>query len=300
MEKNTGKRRPKTSSPTRRESLVSNVKSKLDASVQRVRAILPSLKNTIPSLRDITILVALTVIAFASGFFVGRETQEPMLPGDFVSIQEIDTQDTSSLTARVPEDIVRQDTGAVRIPETEGAMRKEGESQDVPGKETIATQAFTGDTGVVGPVPAKAPEVKQETPRQETAAPTTGEKMILPVQGRIASGFGWRKHPVYQDWRYHTGIDIGAVEGTPVKAALSGKVVQSETARELGLYIVIEHPNGIRTKYAHLTSSSVKRGDQVKQGQIIGQAGTSGVTDGPYLHFEVVSGDKATDPEGFL
>jgi len=75
------------------------------------------------------------------------------------------------------------------------------------------------------------------------------------------SDFGWRKHPVYQDWRYHTGVDIGAPEGASVSAALSGKVVQLDSARELGLYVVIEHPNGIKTKYGHLTSSSVSPGD---------------------------------------
>ena len=85
-----------------------------------------------------------------------------------------------------------------------------------------------------------------------------------------------------------------------MSAALSGKVVESDSARELGLYVVIEHPNGIKTKYAHLTSTSVNRGDSVKQGQVIGNTGASGVTSGPYLHFEVVSSDEAVDPAGFL
>ena len=100
---------------------------------------------------------------------------------------------------------------------------------------------------------------------------------------------------MYRDWRYHTGVDIEAPDGSPVGAAFSGKIVGSDTERELGLCVVIEHANGITTKYGHLESVSVKPGDQVKQGQIIGRSGSSGVTSGSYLHFEVISQNEAVD-----
>jgi len=124
--------------------------------------------------------------------------------------------------------------------------------------------------------------------------------MLMPVQGRIISEFGWRRHPVFADWRYHTGIDIAAAEGIPVRAALSGKVVEVKNDRQLGLYVVLEHEGGLRTKYGHLESSSVFPGDQLIQGQSIGRAGSSGVTSGCYLHFEVIHEGKAQDPRDFL
>ena len=287
MERNAKKRQPGTDSPSKTKSLVSVVGTKFGAGARRTREFFAGLRSTIPALRDIVILVALTVIAFASGFFVGRETTQPALPGDFVSIQEIDIQGTSSHLAdvTVTEDVIPQDIATYQTADEEPAGGNE-------------------DAGVVGPIPADAPEAKPDVPLREStpreSTPPAGEKMTMPVQGRITSEFGWRKHPVYQDWRYHTGVDIGVPEGSPVSAALSGKVVESDSARDLGLYVVIAPPNGIKSNYAHLKSNSVNRGDSVKQGQIIGNAGASGVTSGPYLHFEVVSGGETVDPEGFL
>jgi murein DD-endopeptidase MepM/ murein hydrolase activator NlpD len=299
MERNAEKRRPKTNSPSKRNDLVSGAKARFDASVRRTREFFVSLRSAVPPLRDIVILVALTVIAFASGFFVGRGTTQPALPGDFVSIQEIDIHGTSSHLADVTgtEDVIPQDIATYQTADGEPTGGNE-DGVTLKGKEATASTVPEKDTGVVGPVPAETPEVKSEVRPRESAVPTK-EKMIMPAQGRVVSDFGWRKHPVYQDWRYHTGVDIGVPEGAPVSAALSGKVVQLDSARELGLYVVIEHLNGIKTKYAHLTSSSVNPGDSVKQGQIIGNAGASGVTSGPYLHFEVVSRDEAVDPVGF-
>lgn len=143
---------------------------------------------------------------------------------------------------------------------------------------------------------ASSPQV----PRKATAPAPTHEKMLMPVQGRIISEFGWRRHPVFADWRYHTGIDIAAAEGIPVRAALSGKVVEVKSDRQLGLYVVLEHDDGLRTKYGHLESSSVSPGDQVIQGQSIGRTGSSGVTSGCYLHFEVIHEGKAQEPRDFL
>ena len=302
MERNTGPRRPKTNSPTKRESLVSSVRAKFNASIKRVRQVLGGLGNTVPPLRDIVIVVAVTGVTFTFGFLVGRGTRQSVLPTDFVSIQEIDVHGTSSLLADSTEDLAPQDARGGLPVDGEGAIEVTGSEEDAlltNQKGAPATPVLVADTGVVGPVPTKTPEAQSEVPRRESVA-SAKEKMIMPVQGRVVSGFGWRKHPVYQDWRYHTGVDIGAVEGAGVRAALSGKVVESDRARELGMYIVIEHSNGIKTKYAHLMSSSVNRGDQVKQGQIIGKAGASGVTSGPCLHFEVISGGKVVDPEGFL
>ncbi|NLG79747.1 MAG: M23 family metallopeptidase [Firmicutes bacterium] len=161
-----------------------------------------------------------------------------------------------------------------------------------------ATPAASGPSAAA-PAPRPAASSPQ-APRKATAPAPRHENMLMPVQGRIISEFGWRRHPVFADWRYHTGIDIAAAEGIPVRAALSGKVVEVKNDRQLGLYVVLEHEGGLRTKYGHLESSSVFPGDQLIQGQSIGRAGSSGVTSGCYLHFEVIHEGKAQDPRDFL
>jgi murein DD-endopeptidase MepM/ murein hydrolase activator NlpD len=206
MERNAEKRRPKTNSPSKRNDLVSGAKARFDASVRRTREFFVSLRSAVPPLRDIVILVALTVIAFASGFFVGRGTTQPALPGDFVSIQEIDIHGTSSHLADVTgtEDVIPQDIATYQTADGEPTGGNE-DGVTLKGKEATASTVPEKDTGVVGPVPAETPEVKSEVRPRESAVPTK-EKMIMPAQGRVVSDFGWRKHPVYQDWRYHTGV----------------------------------------------------------------------------------------------
>jgi murein DD-endopeptidase MepM/ murein hydrolase activator NlpD len=246
---------------TERQSLVSRLKTRFQLNFRKIHDIIGKMRNNIPSLKDIIIVVVATSLSFSFGFFIGRQTLQPISPGDYVSIRKIDAYGT-----------------AARLENTQ----KSPDLQDT-----------------IEEVPAPSSPVKPETPKREVPAPTQ-EKMIMPVQGRIISGFGWRKHPVFQDWRYHTGVDIGVAEGSPVKAALSGTVIESGTTRELGLYIVIQHPNDIKTKYAHLMSVSVQCGGSVKQGQIIGKSGTSGITSGEYLFFGVISGEELLDPEVFL
>ena len=263
----------------RKKSLLSKVTTALNAHMKGFRKAFRNMGKTLPPIRDIVATISITVIAFAAGFFVGTRTQQPVLPRDFVTIQEIDVHGTSPSLADSEEEVVQKDT----------------EAQAIPASREV-------DTGVVGPVPSAASpaEAVKPQPSQPRKVAPSREEMIMPIEGRIASNFGWRKHPVYQDWRYHTGIDIETVEGREVKAALSGKVIQVDSLRELGQYVVIEHADGISTKYGHLSSVSVNRGDSVKQGQTIGKAGSSGVTSGTYLHFEVNSAEAVRDPQGFL
>ncbi|MGE5592626.1 MAG: peptidoglycan DD-metalloendopeptidase family protein [Betaproteobacteria bacterium] len=201
--------------------------------------------------------------------------------------------------------------GPTGVEEGGGETGSDGAGRD--GTAVIAARPTNvdEDAGVVGPVPATSGTTSDgataggaapggDARARSTAAQAAREKMLMPVQGRVISEFGWRKHAVFADWRYHTGIDIATSEGIPVRAALSGKVVEVDNDRQLGLYVVLEHRGGLRTKYGHLESSSVAPDDQVAQGQSIGRAGSSGVTSGCYLHFEVIRGGKAEDPRDFL
>ncbi|MEP0980073.1 M23 family metallopeptidase [Leptolyngbya sp. FACHB-17] len=117
----------------------------------------------------------------------------------------------------------------------------------------------------------------------------------LSIPSAITSVFGWRVHPITGDQRLHTGTDLGAPMGTPVLAALTGRVIMADFFGGYGLAIALEHTNGSQqTLYAHLSEIFVKPGDVVKQGTVIGRVGSTGNSTGPHLHFEF----RQQTPEG--
>ena len=123
----------------------------------------------------------------------------------------------------------------------------------------------------------------------------TGE-LMWPVSGQVTSGFGIRKHPVFNDMRMHSGIDIGASHGTNVVAADSGTVITSAYNSSYGNYVVISHGSGVTTLYAHLSSRSVSVNASVTKGQVIGLVGSTGISTGPHLHFEVSVNGSRVNP----
>ncbi len=119
---------------------------------------------------------------------------------------------------------------------------------------------------------------------------------IWPTEGRISSIFGLRRFFNEQARKPHTGLDIAAPEGTPVLAAADGKVIESGNFFFSGNMIYVDHGQGIISLYAHLHSISVKPGDVVKQGQLIGTVGETGRVTGPHLHFTVIANQTLIDP----
>jgi murein DD-endopeptidase MepM/ murein hydrolase activator NlpD len=115
--------------------------------------------------------------------------------------------------------------------------------------------------------------------------------LVHPVAGRIGDYFGPRGN------RFHTGLDFPAPSGTPVSAAGRGRVVSAGyDSGGYGNLVVIEHPSGVRSWYAHLSSMAVRRGDSVVAGMRIGRVGATGVATGPHLHFEVRLRGATLDP----
>ena len=128
----------------------------------------------------------------------------------------------------------------------------------------------------------------------------TGGKLAWPVRGDVTSKFGSRVHPVFKTKMMHTGVDIRAGEGTPVKTAAPGEVLFAGWLRGYGQVIIIDHGRDLTTVYAHLSQIRVEEGKIVKNGEIIGNVGSTGVTSGPHLHFEVRVNGDAKDPLGYL
>lgn len=115
-------------------------------------------------------------------------------------------------------------------------------------------------------------------------------RMIHPLPGtRTGSPFGWRVHPIHGDRRMHAGQDFPAPQGTPIRAADGGRVIYAGRMRGYGNIVILDHGNGIQTRYAHIRDGGiqVRVGQTVSQGQTIAQVGSTGGSTGPHLHFEV-------------
>lgn len=188
------------------------------------------------------------------------------------------------------------------------------------GPETSAT----GETGIGGPfvpepvapdtlrpeeeIEALASSVAEEGARLRQLEPLvsrTSEIMsklplTWPVRGPVNSGYGLRRSPWTRRPEEHDGLDIGTLTGTPVQSPAAGTVVTASTGGAFGRHVVLDHGNGVRSLYGHLSKIEVKAGEPVEKGQIIGLTGNTGRSTGPHLHYEILVAGKPMDPRGFL
>jgi murein DD-endopeptidase MepM/ murein hydrolase activator NlpD len=122
------------------------------------------------------------------------------------------------------------------------------------------------------------------------------DALMTPVAGRITSGFGLRFHPILRFTRMHTGLDFGAAWGSPIVAAADGQVVAAGGIGGYGRAGEVAHGGGIMTLYGHMSAVAASPGQMVRQGQVIGYVGSSGLSTGPHLHFEVRMNGRPVDP----
>jgi murein DD-endopeptidase MepM/ murein hydrolase activator NlpD len=123
---------------------------------------------------------------------------------------------------------------------------------------------------------------------------------IWPVRSTIVSPFGSRFHPVWGNYRQHTGVDLRAASGTKVFAAADGVICFNGRQHGYGKLIQIDHGYGYKTYYAHNSRLLVAKGKKVKKGQLIAISGNTGITTGPHLHYEVRVNDEPVNPVSFL
>jgi murein DD-endopeptidase MepM/ murein hydrolase activator NlpD len=118
------------------------------------------------------------------------------------------------------------------------------------------------------------------------------------AQGRFTSSFGMRRHPILRRYRMHSGIDWAAPSGTPIMAAGDGVIEKIGTKAGYGRSITMQHTNGYETTYNHMSgyAKGLEAGARVKQGQVIGYVGSTGLSTGPHLHFEVLVNGRFVDP----
>ena len=131
----------------------------------------------------------------------------------------------------------------------------------------------------------------------DTMTLTVGQELFIPgAKLDLTSKCGWRGDPFTGVKQYHPGIDMACPTGTPIFAALGGKVLQAGFSRIYGNYIIIDHGNGYQTLYGHMSKKISSTGDYVQQGQKIGLVGSTGYSTGPHLHWTVYKNGKVVDP----
>lgn len=153
-------------------------------------------------------------------------------------------------------------------------------------------------------VDALLARVREESQRLRALAQVTREAgsvlaalpARLPLRSALNSGFGPRFSPWTGTQEFHAGLDLAAAAGTPVKATAPGTVRSAGSAAGYGTSVVLEHGQGIETRYGHLQSAAVARGQRVERGQLIGLSGNTGRSTGPHLHYEVLADGRPVDP----
>lgn len=140
---------------------------------------------------------------------------------------------------------------------------------------------------------------RRKNPRYVRPFMGTG-RFTWPCAGVVTSAFGFRHHPVLKRMIGHHGIDFGAYSGTPIHAADSGEVIYSGWYGGYGKVVIIDHGGDLTTLYGHQSSYVVEAGTRVKKGQLIGYVGSTGMSTGPHLHFEVRKNGTPINPMNYL
>lgn len=130
--------------------------------------------------------------------------------------------------------------------------------------------------------------------------PNATGNFAYPVKARITSPFGPRRHPIFGVRSMHSGIDLAAPRGTPIKASEGGIVIYSGWYGGYGRVVIVDHSKGYTTLYAHLDKIAVSVGEKLRQGDVVGYEGATGYATGPHLHFEVRQQGKPQNPMFYL
>lgn len=164
----------------------------------------------------------------------------------------------------------------------------DSESSSLEMQSTVNTLNCCAKTSQLVADNTMSSRVSQLPPARASLAPyKVTVKPIKPVEGRITSAYGYRVNPITGKYSFHTGMDIAAARGTPVSAAYAGTVEEAGNSETYGNYVLLNNGGGIKTFYADCDTITVKKGETVKAGQTIATVGSTGMSTGYHLHFEM-------------
>ncbi len=164
-------------------------------------------------------------------------------------------------------------------------------NRSLAGKESGTAATREGAPGSGIQAPSEASPAEMDAP-EESEIPD----FRLPIRAPVSSAFGNRRDPISHNIRFHKGLDLAAPEGTGVVAALPGRVLSAGYQGGYGNTVLVQHANGVQTRYGHLASINVKAGDPVDSETVLGAVGQTGRSTGPHLHFEVIRMGEPVDP----
>lgn len=164
---------------------------------------------------------------------------------------------------------------------------KEEKNQQLAKQETVKAEVS------LPPTPLPPPVI--EMPSAEAVSVIEEQPAVSPLKGKVLLAYGWQLSPVYQDWRFHTGVDMAAKEGEEITAVMDGKVTEISEGSKTGLMVAVENPK-YTCYYGSLSAAKVAKGTQVKRGQVVGIAGSCPAEPAIHLHFAVKQQGQFIDP----
>lgn len=256
---------------------------------RRYNVKLPKEKASLEKRLSIQSIISLSLLGIlsAASFFVPRSTPKKILYQTYTLKQWQDTvtpvvstvKDTSFALVKSYNTLIEgaKDRFGIK-PKKDGAVK----AQEAPSKEAVPASDTTAQNPPVEDIP------------KESEKPVI--KWQPPVWATVSSPFGARIHPVNGSESVHTGVDLAASEGTAVVAAAPGTVKAVGYDGANGNYVIIDHGDGITSVYAHLMHSCVEEGASVSPEVKIGEVGSTGISTGPHLHFEIKVGGTSVNP----
>lgn len=169
-----------------------------------------------------------------------------------------------------------------------------GQALVVPGAPPRVNQLRNGQIA-----PLQIPPEDGEPDPAVLAALAQPGVLVWPAVGAISDAYGYRMHPITGRWAFHSGLDIAANQGDPIRATRAGVVAYAGWLEGYGRTVILDHSDGSRTLYAHASELLVQSGRRVDQGQLIARGGSTGNSTGPHLHFELIVG-RPVDPALYL
>lgn len=251
------------------------------------------------TLKALTFIGVVALCAAAYGFYgltqqvihVRIERENERLRAE----NERQRQQLSSLNQRI--EAIEDNTR--RLTEMSGAT---GENRPVEGRAAGGPEIlFDSLPGLIA-VEYKTDYLERELKSyEELLSRRTTVPSIWPVAGELTDGFGGRRNPFGgSSSEFHTGQDIATLWGTPVAAAANGTVIFAGSQNGYGQIVIIDHGNGLTTRYGHLSGIDVTVGQQIARGEQVGRVGSTGRSTGPHLHYEVRINDEPVDPLQYL